>query len=140
MQARRRALSTATVPDLVERSFTAAAPNEHAASMAITARSPLPSPDGAPPTAVTQYICSEFGKALRASGLLASMGQIGSGFDNALAESAFATLKTELLYRRSWPTRQNWSRRSRTSRASTTPDDGTPGSATSARSPTKRCT
>ncbi len=33
------------------------------------------------------------------------MGQIGSGFDNAMAESAFATLKTELIYRRSWPTR-----------------------------------
>jgi hypothetical protein len=26
-------------------------------------------------------------------------------FDNAMAESVFATLKTELIYRRSWPTR-----------------------------------
>ncbi len=45
------------------------------------------------------------GKALRASGLLASMGRVGSAFDNAMAESVFATLKTELVYRRAWPTR-----------------------------------
>jgi transposase InsO family protein len=37
-------------------------------------------------------------------GLPASMGRIGSAFDNAMAESVFATLKTELIYRRSWPT------------------------------------
>jgi hypothetical protein len=30
----------------------------------------------------------------------------GSAYDNALAESFVATLKTELLYRASWPTRQ----------------------------------
>ncbi len=45
------------------------------------------------------------GKALRASGLLASMGRVGSAFDNAMAESVFATLKTELVSRRAWPTR-----------------------------------
>ena len=33
------------------------------------------------------------------------MGRVGSAFDNAMAESVFATLKTELIYRRSWPTR-----------------------------------
>jgi transposase InsO family protein len=33
------------------------------------------------------------------------MGRVGSAFDNAIAESGFATLKTELIYRRSWPTR-----------------------------------
>ncbi len=33
------------------------------------------------------------------------MGRVGSAFDNAMAESIFATLKTELIYRRSWPTR-----------------------------------
>jgi transposase InsO family protein len=52
-----------------------------------------------------QYTSYDFGKALRASGLLASMGRVGSAFDNAMAESVFATLKTELIYRRSWPTR-----------------------------------
>jgi len=53
----------------------------------------------------SQYTSYEFGKALRTSGLLASMGRVGSAFDNAMAESVFATLKTELVYRRSWPTR-----------------------------------
>jgi putative transposase len=33
------------------------------------------------------------------------MGRVGSAYDNAMAESAFATLKTELVYRQSWPTR-----------------------------------
>ena len=75
-----------------------------AVGMAITTRKP--------PTGTvhhtdrgTQYTSYEFGKALRASGLLASMGRVGSAFDNAMAESVFATLKTELIYRRSWPTR-----------------------------------
>jgi len=34
------------------------------------------------------------------------MGQVGTAYDNALAESFVATLKTELLYRNAWPTRQ----------------------------------
>jgi putative transposase len=53
----------------------------------------------------TQYTSYEFGKALRASGLLASVGRVGSAFDNAMAESMFATVKTELIYRRAWPSR-----------------------------------
>jgi putative transposase len=53
----------------------------------------------------SQYTSYEFGKALRSSGLLASMGRVGSAYDNAMAESVFATLKTELVYRQSWPTR-----------------------------------
>jgi putative transposase len=81
----------------------------------------------------TQYTSYEFGKALRASGLLASMGRVGSAFDNAMAESVFATLKTELIYRRAWPTPTSWRwRSSPTSKASTTPAAGTPGSGTSA--------
>jgi putative transposase len=41
----------------------------------------------------SQYTSYEFDKALRASGLLASMGRAGSAFDNAMAKSFFATLK-----------------------------------------------
>jgi putative transposase len=52
-----------------------------------------------------QYTSYEFGKTLRTSGLLASMGRVGSAFDNAMAESFFATLKAEVVYRRAWPTR-----------------------------------
>ena len=33
------------------------------------------------------------------------MGRVGSAFDNAMVESVFATLQTELIHRRSWPTR-----------------------------------
>jgi putative transposase len=53
-----------------------------------------------------QYTSLSFGKRLGDEGLLPSMGRVGSAFDNALAESFIATLKTELLYRSSWPSRQ----------------------------------
>ena len=53
-----------------------------------------------------QYTSLSFGKRLEDEGLLPSMGQVGSAYDNALAESFVATLKTELLYRNTWPTRQ----------------------------------
>lgn len=53
----------------------------------------------------SQYTSYDFGKALRASGVLASMGAVGSAYDNAMCESFFATLKEEMVYRRSWPTR-----------------------------------
>ena len=33
------------------------------------------------------------------------MGSVGDAYDNAIAESFFATLKVELLHRRAWPTR-----------------------------------
>jgi putative transposase len=144
----RRTASTATAADLVERDFTAPAPDQlwvaditylrtwegflylavvvdactrrvvgwamadhlrtelvlDAVGMALVARKPAPglvhhSDRG------SQYTSYEFGKTLRTSGLLASMGRVGSAFDNAMAESVFATLKTELIYRRSWPTR-----------------------------------
>jgi len=53
-----------------------------------------------------QYTSLYFGKRLEDEGLVPSMGRVGSAYDNALAESFVATLKTELLYRSSWPTRQ----------------------------------
>jgi len=53
-----------------------------------------------------QYTSLSFGKRLEDEGLLPSMGRVGSAYDNALAESFVATLKTELLYRNTWPTRQ----------------------------------
>jgi transposase InsO family protein len=33
------------------------------------------------------------------------MGSVGDSYDNALAENFFSTLKTELVYRNSWRTR-----------------------------------
>jgi len=40
-------------------------------------------------------------------GTVPSMGRVGSAYDNSLAESFIATLKTELLYRVRWPTRES---------------------------------
>jgi putative transposase len=53
-----------------------------------------------------QYTSLSFGKRLEEVGIVPSMGRVGSAYDNALAESFVATLKTELLYRCSWPTRE----------------------------------
>jgi hypothetical protein len=52
-----------------------------------------------------QYTSIDFGRTLRTSGVVASMGSIGDAIDNAMAESFFATLKEEMIYRRAWPTR-----------------------------------
>lgn len=38
------------------------------------------------------------------NGLICSMGCTGVCWDNRMAESLFATLKTEFYYRRVWPT------------------------------------
>ncbi|HEU4571771.1 MAG TPA: IS3 family transposase [Candidatus Limnocylindrales bacterium] len=53
----------------------------------------------------TQYTSLALGARLAAAGIAASMGFPGSGLDNALAESFFASLETELIDRSSWPTR-----------------------------------
>lgn len=54
-----------------------------------------------------QYTSLAFGRELRHSGLVASMGSVADAFDNAVAESFFATLKCELLYTRPWPRRED---------------------------------
>jgi putative transposase len=53
-----------------------------------------------------QYTSLSFGKRLEEAGIVPSMGRVGSAYDNALAESFVATLKSELLYRHSWPKRE----------------------------------
>ncbi len=52
----------------------------------------------------TQYASTEFRDTLTAHGIRASMGRTGSCYDNAAAESFFATLKTE-IGTRTWTTR-----------------------------------
>jgi putative transposase len=54
----------------------------------------------------TQYTSWAFGQRLRSAGLLGSMGSVGDALDNAVAESFFATLQTELLDRYRWTTRK----------------------------------
>jgi putative transposase len=54
----------------------------------------------------SQYVSLGFGQAARDAGIAVSMGSKGDAYDNAVAESFFATLKKELVNRRSWPTRR----------------------------------
>ncbi len=51
----------------------------------------------------SQYVSLAFGQAARQAGIARSMGSRGDCWDNAVAESFFATLKKELVRRRSWP-------------------------------------
>ena len=53
----------------------------------------------------TQYTSIAFGRRCRAAGISLSMGSTGDCFDNAMAESFFASLETELIDRSSWRTR-----------------------------------
>jgi putative transposase len=52
-----------------------------------------------------QYTSVEYRKRLRELDVTVSMSRIGNCWDNAVAESFFATLKNELIHRRSWPNR-----------------------------------
>lgn len=53
----------------------------------------------------SQYVSLALGQKARAAGIAQSMGSRGDCFDNAVAESFFATLKKELIHRRAWPTK-----------------------------------
>ena len=74
-----------------------------ALDMAITTRRPdlviHHSDRGSPPTSTA------FGTRCRQAGVALSMGRRGDAYDNAVAESFFATLETELLDRHSFATR-----------------------------------
>ena len=50
----------------------------------------------------TQYTSVALGARLREAGIAASMGAPGTAYDNALVESFFASLETELIDRSSW--------------------------------------
>ena len=53
----------------------------------------------------TQYTSIAFGMTCHEHGVVPSMGSVGDCYDNAMAESFFATLKTERVHRRSYRTR-----------------------------------
>jgi transposase InsO family protein len=55
----------------------------------------------------SQFVSLAFGQKARDAGIAVSMGSKGCAYDNAVAESFFATLKKELVHRRSWPTRRD---------------------------------
>ena len=50
----------------------------------------------------TQYTSVAFGARMREADIAASMGTVGDSYDNAMAESFFASLETELIDRTLW--------------------------------------
>ncbi len=52
----------------------------------------------------SQYTSLEFGKRCKEMGVRPSMGSVGDAYDNAMAESFFASLECELIDRRTWKT------------------------------------
>lgn len=53
-----------------------------------------------------QYTSAEFAALLDAHDVTLSLSRPGQCWDNAVAESFFATLKTELVHLHTWPTRK----------------------------------
>ena len=53
----------------------------------------------------SQYTSTMFGDLLDANGIRRSLSRPGQCWDNAVAESFFATVKTELVHLHAWPTR-----------------------------------
>jgi transposase InsO family protein len=53
----------------------------------------------------SQYACGDYRRLLEAHGLVASMSKKGDCWDNAVAESFFASLETELIQESDWLTR-----------------------------------
>ena len=54
----------------------------------------------------SQYLSGTYRATLAEHGVRQSVGRPGTCWDNAVAESFFATLKQELIYRHVWPTRR----------------------------------
>ena len=77
---------------------------EDALTMAITLRDGLPEQVVFHTDKGTQYASTQIADFATANGITRSMGRTGVCWDNAMAESFFATLKTEFYYRRVWPT------------------------------------
>jgi putative transposase len=53
----------------------------------------------------SQYVALAFTRRLADAGIAGSMGAVGTAYDNAAAQSLFATIKRELVHRHRFPTR-----------------------------------
>ena len=53
----------------------------------------------------SQYASNDYQDLLEAHGIACSMSRKGNCWDNAVVESFFKTIKSELIFRRPWPTR-----------------------------------
>jgi putative transposase len=78
---------------------------QDALQMAIILRGQLPAQVVFHTDRGTQYASEQITRYAKDNGITRSMGYTGICWDNAMAESFFATLKTEFYYRRVWPTR-----------------------------------
>lgn len=78
---------------------------EQALQMAIILRGELPDKVVFHADRGTQYASAQIARFAADNGITRSMGKTGICWDNAMAESFFATLKTEFYYRRVWPTK-----------------------------------
>ena len=76
-----------------------------ALQMALTTRCPKPGLIHHTDRGV-QYMSAAYREILATHQVRQSVGQPGTCWDNAVAESFFATLKSELVYRHAWPTRR----------------------------------
>jgi putative transposase len=77
----------------------------NALSMAIANRRPIPRETIIHADHGTQFTSWAFTRRARESGLVPSMGSVGDCYDNAVIESFWARVQTELLNRRRWKTR-----------------------------------
>jgi putative transposase len=57
------------------------------------------------PVELRQFASTDYQRVLTARGIVVSMSRRGDCWDNAVAESFFATLKVELAHAAQWPTR-----------------------------------
>ena len=106
-------LYVATVLDAFSRRVVGWSMSEHlftelvlnALDMAVENRRPSTASSTTPITAA-QFTSWAFGRRCRAAGVLPSMGTVGDCFDNAMAESFFASLECELIDRSRFRTRE----------------------------------
>ena len=102
----------ATVIDLSSRRVVGLALADHLRASLVTEALAMALAQRRPPRGLVfhsdrgcQYTSAEFRGLLASHGLVQSLSRPGQCWDNAVAESFFATLKEELLYRGAWPTR-----------------------------------
>jgi len=77
-----------------------------ALSMALARRRPEPGQLVHHSDRGCQYTAHDYQEVLTNHGITASMSRSGNAYDNAVAESFFASLKAELIDRQLWPTRR----------------------------------
>jgi transposase InsO family protein len=102
----------ATVIDLASRKIVGWAIADHMRTELVTDALAMAFANRAPEEGVIfhsdrgrQYTGHDFAELARANGVVLSVGRKGECWDNAVAESFFATIKRELIDTRSWPTR-----------------------------------